>query len=276
MKKFLISLGVSSSLFSAPLDINKLQYDHIEGTNPEEITAYIKEFPFSEYSIATVNGIAGVGYYLIDILDCIKANLKAGNPWEAHIENYIKTYARSGSTVIDVGAHIGTHTLTMSRCVGNRGNVVAFEPQPKSFRELFVNMGMNGASNIRFFWGAAGESEKEIEIPPINASNEGATGIGYGDTGKFVKLISIDSLHLTNVSLIKIDVEGTEDMVLAGARQTILSYKPVLLVEICGGWVYEKQPPELKAIIDQRIRDIRNLGYKVIRIDQWDYLALPI
>lgn len=56
-----------------------------------------------------------------------------------------------------------------------------------------------------------------------------------GGNGQFVQLLTIDSLHLKNVSLIKMDVEGMEDQALEGARETILTNHPVIIIEIHGG-----------------------------------------
>jgi hypothetical protein len=75
--------------------------------------------------------------------------------------------------------------------------------------------------------------------------------------------------------VIKIDTEGYEDKVIAGARDTIMKWKPVLVVEILGGNDIEHAAPELRAVIERRIGMIEGLGYKVQRVGACDYLATP-
>lgn len=52
-------------------------------------------------------------------------------------------FIRSGDTVVDVGANIGTHTVTFAAIVGHAGSVLAFEPQPSSFQLLCGNVAIN-------------------------------------------------------------------------------------------------------------------------------------
>jgi protein-L-isoaspartate O-methyltransferase len=55
-------------------------------------------------------------------------NLIKNGIWEMHINNLLKAICKENMTVIDIGANIGTHTILMSKLVGEKGNVYAFEP----------------------------------------------------------------------------------------------------------------------------------------------------
>lgn len=250
---------------------------------------YISEFPFDQYQIKQVRCIEREAFFYIDSEnDYIKSYLEKGEVWERHISRLIVKYALPGSKVIDVGAHVGTHTLTMAYCVGNKGRVFAFEPQPKIFRELFQNMRINMLKNLSCIWAAAGAKTGFIEISPITMDNEGGTPLintcissgkwsstVIGGTGTYVDLITIDSLKLNKVSLIKIDVEGMENLVLEGAKETILKNKPVIILEIMGGWVFETAPSYIVEQIEYTKRILTDLGYDIKRIVDWDYLATP-
>src|SRR5262245_45117749 len=48
--------------------------------------------------------------------------------YEKLCAEYITTHVRSGSIAFDVGANVGYYTLLLSRCVGNNGRVISFEP----------------------------------------------------------------------------------------------------------------------------------------------------
>ncbi len=250
---------------------------------------YISEFPLDQYEIETVVRFERAVFFFVDsINDHIKNYLRKGEAWEKRISGLIAKYAVPGSVMIDVGAHIGTHTLTMAYCVGVEGRVVAFEPQPKIFRELFHNIRINMFHNVSCIWAAVGTESGRMEISPIRQGNEGATplvrtGISagcwssevIGGTGMYVDVRSIDSLCLDRVSLIKIDVEGMENMVLEGARETIRKYKPVIILEIMGGWFAETAPPHILEQIEYTKGMVASLGYAVRRISEYDYLALP-
>ena len=243
----------------------------------DSLLQFIANFPHSEYKIVKVKTPSGSTSFFIDhIDDYIKRDLSNGRCWEGHISELIKTHVKPGTIAVDIGAHIGTHTIELSRAVGSSGKVYAFEPQPKIFRELLLNMAINCADNIEFFKAAIGPSQGEVELSPLNRDNEGAAFVGKSGTNQFVPLLPLDDLKLTNVSLIKIDVEGMEIEVLEGAKNTILENKPVILVEIYGGVLPETGTPEQKAEIEKRVKYVEGLGYKVTRLlNFWDYLALP-
>lgn len=265
-KKHRISEQVSMRL---PVD---LPFQKLHGQNREQMIDLIRSFPATSYQLFSVpkNGY----FYLDGIDDFIKTHLKRGQTWERHIQKLIRQYARPGSTVLDIGAHIGTHTLTLAQAVGPEGQVLAFEPQPKLFRELFLNMAMNGLHNISFYWAGAGDREGSIELGPLNATNEGGSGLG-GGTGQIVQLITIDSLQLSNVSMIKIDVEGMEEQVLDGARETILANRPIIIIEIMGGHDFGTATKEVRQMILHTIDKLEQLGYQVKQLWGHDWIALP-
>src|SRR5437870_1047961 len=49
---------------------------------------------------------------------------------------------RPGMTVVEVGANVGAHTLSIARLVGPQGRVLAFEPQRSIFQMLCANLAM--------------------------------------------------------------------------------------------------------------------------------------
>ncbi len=249
-----------------------LPFDNIHGQHREQIIDLIHRFPESDYHLFSVgkNGY----FYLDNFDDMIKGHLRRGCTWESHIKRTIYKFARPGSTALDVGAHIGTHTMAMARAVGTSGKVIAFEPQPKIFRELFLNMAVNNLKNTIFYWAGAGAHEGQIELTPLNSTNEGGTAL-VGGTGQFVQLLTIDSLHLKDVSLMKIDVEGMEEQVLDGARETILSNRPVIIIEIQGGHNFATTTQDARRRILHTIDKLEDLGYRVTQLFTHDWLALP-
>ncbi len=249
-------------------------FQRIRGTNRKEITEFVKQFPEEQYKVYTIPEYGS--FYLDDIGDYVKSMLISGHPWEPHIRELIFKYVKPKSIVLDIGAHIGTHTLDMSKQVGPKGRVLAFEPQPKIFRELFWNARLNKAKNIYFYPVAVGDHNGTIELSPLLPYNEAGTSLIWGGAGKFMPLITIDSLMLNNVSLIKIDVELQENLVLDGAKETIARCRPVILIEIRGDYGFENAPPAIKDEIVFTISKLERMGYTVTCIGHADFLAIPI
>jgi FkbM family methyltransferase len=234
--------------------------------------AYLKSFPKEQYEVIRVRG--GGQFYLDDKQDEIKGFLRKGGIWEENVVTLLRKYVKPDTTVIDAGAFIGTHTLFMSKYVGKKGRVYAFEPQRKIYRELVYNLKLNQIRNVVPLRFALGSGSEIIEMNPAADGNEGGTGIGSG--GDKAELRSIDSFGFRNVSLIKIDVEGFEDYVIEGAKETILKYHPILIVEIAGGVADQKLSPQMKLRVDQSKEKIAKLGYSVERMDRHNFLAEPI
>lgn len=273
MVKYFLGLFVSlvgfagaleQSLFSDVIFFYGRTYELIGGSK-EEIS-HIKSFPFENYQIYDVPGL---GSFYIDYLhDTIKRTLSEGHVWESNIVELIKKHAREGSIVVDLGSHIGTHLVTMSKAVGEDGLVIGFEPQMKIFSELVQNMQLNQCNNVIAYRCAVGRNFGEVQMRIPFTSNEGGASIGSG--GDFAPLVPLDSLNLENVSLMKIDVEYYEDEVLAGARQTILKNQPVIIIELADG---SKQLEEKR---DATIRTLENMGYTLSKLGGWDWLAVPV
>jgi FkbM family methyltransferase len=238
-----------------------------------QLEQYLRAFPYEKYQIKKIEN--GLHFYIDLPNDLIKGELFQGKAWEKITDTLVKRYAKPGSVVLDIGAYVGTHAMFMSKCVGPQGKVYAFEPQPKSFRELFMNMKLNNISNAFLKNMALGKEEGKVELSLIPQGNEGMASC-YGGSGVFVEMNTLDSFKLNNISLIKIDVEGMEDEVLAGGMKTIQKNRPVLIVEILGRRGREAVYPRSQAKIQQTIKTLKSWGYRVFRYDDnFDFLAIP-
>jgi len=156
--------------------------------------------------------------------------------------------------VVDVGANIGAHTLFFAQAVGARGLVFALEPQRAVFHLLCANLALNEVGNVRAMHAAAGQARGRAFMPVFDYSKPGNFGgIGLAEKdGEPVDMLSIDTLQLPACHFMKIDVEGHEQAVIAGAAETIARFRPALYVENDR----RQQSAEL-------IRQIRDLDYKL-------------
>ena len=139
---------------------------------------------------------------------------------------FILPHIKQGDTVLDVGSYISDHTIAYAKLAGETGMVHAFEPSKEAFECGVFNM--KGYQNTTVHNVAVGAKPGKTSLTKV----EGNEGMNYQTTGSDVEVITIDSLKLTKCDFIKIDVEGYELDVLKGAKKTISTYKPVLVIEI--------------------------------------------
>ena len=138
-----------------------------------------------------------------------------------HDEQFLTHYLKPGMTYVDVGANIGTTTLAAADAVGADGTVIAFEPHPRTFRDLADNVALNHAlvQRISLIAAAVGDSMGKARITnlPENDVNH------IDEAGIPVRITTLDeALAATHhIDLLKIDVEGYEKNVLLGAGETL-------------------------------------------------------
>jgi len=140
----------------------------------------------------------------------------------------------AGGVAIDIGANIGAHTVRLAQIVGHGGTVVAFEPQRIVHQMLCANLALNALGNVWTFWAGAGRETSSMRVPPLDyhaTNNFGGISLTSEAQGETVQILPIDTLSLPACHFIKIDVEGMEREVIAGARNTIATWRPILYVE---------------------------------------------
>ena len=134
---------------------------------------------------------------------------------------------------IDIGSNIGTHALYFSK---KFNKVYTFEPHPKIF---FVNKLNTENRNIfNYDIGLSNVKKKTFIHEEKNEDNMGGSSLhkrakNRGTSYK-VNINKLDNLNinLKNLSLIKIDTEGSEHDVINGARMTINKYRPIIIFEL--------------------------------------------
>jgi FkbM family methyltransferase len=192
--------------------------------------------------------------------------------WEPHIIEFLKIYKTfvKITSIVDVGANIGCHTLYFSDIVEeNCGTVYAFEPQPQNYSLLIKNINNNHKNNVMLYELACSDCECESKIATISFDSQ---NINMGDftlnhnisTNNFhtVKCIRLDDILKESIDVIKIDVQGWELNVLNGSKNIIFNHKPLLIIEI-----EEYQLNRNSITSEKLITEIRNFGYYIYYLD---------
>jgi len=158
--------------------------------------------------------------------------------WEPQTTVLFVKYLKPGQVLIDVGANIGWYTILGAKIVGNLGKVIAVEAMEEARRVLFANVVLNKFQDRVFIEGVC-LSDKLDEPKDV--------GFNFAWPPKLrgrniVPVVSLDQMVkgyierkiITCVDFIKIDIDGYDLLVLQGAEHTIRTYRPKMLIEVCG------------------------------------------
>ena len=191
--------------------------------------------------------------------------------------NFIKEVSKKSSIfLIDCGSNFGFYSLFVCS-LSNKNKVISIEASPDTFKEFKNNIDLNKFNNIKYFNKAVSyvdnaivelkESEKDWESSIISSDY------------KVINSIKIDTITLDTVLreeilneetlIIKIDVEGSDLDVLAGAKKIIQQYKPIIIIEF-SRYITQNQRfnyDYLKAFLVQNEYEIYNNNGKTLSVD---------
>lgn len=131
-----------------------------------------------------------------------------------------------GATVVDVGANCGVVSHCCARAVGPEGVVHAFEPQGHLADGIRASAAVNGLANIVVHSMALSDTDATMELFVPTGHSGGASLEGRRHSAGGMRTVQVaesdtylESLGLSEIRLLKIDVEGHEASVIRGMRQ---------------------------------------------------------
>ena len=152
---------------------------------------------------------------------------------------YLGRFVSAGNVVVDAGASCGIYTLAASKLVMDSGRVFSFEPGAESFSVLKRNVELNGLRNVRPFPVALSDTEGKARLHHHpHGPNSFSLGAHADWSGSFeeTETTSLDRVaeqeRIDRVDLLKMDVEGAEELVLRGARSLLTTNRPVVIFEV--------------------------------------------
>lgn len=190
--------------------------------------------------------------------------------WEPEETAFLRATVKAGQTVLDIGANVGWYSLVAAECVGEHGRVHAFEPRPETARMLRRTIADNGLDGRIAVWEVALDDrpgERRLVWNPVDA-NPGhswlaAAGSAQESAGAPLASATVNSgaldalLPELRADFVKIDVEGAEPRVIAGAAGFLARCRPTILSELF--------PAQLVAVSGVTaadfIRQMEALGY---------------
>lgn len=140
-------------------------------------------------------------------------------------------YILPGMNVLDIGANIGNHSVYFA-AICKAAVVHSFEPQKDIFEILKKNIELNHISNICIPHNVAlGSEDGQAKIAAYTKDNTGGTSVAMDSKGD-MPVKKLDDFGFKKIGFIKIDVEGFEYNVLAGAEKLLKEQSSTLYIEI--------------------------------------------
>ena len=174
------------------------------------------------------------------------AEILRSGVWEPHVAALWPKLVHPGSTVVDVGANVGFHALHAAVLAGPAGRVVAVEPDPDNARLLRQSCSLlSGAAPVDVVEAALSDRNGTVTLSDLgNVGNSGARfthpnaealhPLVHGPAPAFTTVAAVrwdDRFGAVPIDLLKIDVEGSEPLVLRGMSVSVERHRPAVVTE---------------------------------------------
>ncbi len=188
----------------------------------------------------------------------------------------------AGMVFLDIGANDGIYSLFAAQRVGPQGTVWAFEPSGREFARLEENIALNRLTNTRAFGLALGERNGLENLTVADYGHEGQNTLGafvHQDIEQKrteqVVIRRLDDLvqeeQLPHIDVIKLDVEGAEHRVLAGARDVLGRFRPIIICEVLDAALQQQNSSR-----DELLQLFHSSGYVLYAFEQATGLPSPV
>ena len=186
--------------------------------------------------------------------------------YEPHVEATLDRLLQPGDVFVDVGANVGYHTVRASHAVGQSGRVVAIEANPENARLIAHTIGVNAMTNVEVVPIALSDNRGHVVFGTHVGSNGGFLNPASSSSGQgtLVPTFAMDDIGLEKVSVIKIDVEGAEALVIDGAGEIIRRERPSIVMEFSKEMTGRVSQREPRVHLDRFV----DWGYSIAVIDR--------
>lgn len=213
--------------------------------------------------------LCDAGALLLPIDDVILPWIRYHRSWEAAEAALIARLMRGGA-FLDVGAHVGYHTLALLQHSASVSGVVAVEASALNAellrRNVSVNLPRHARDRVAVVEAAAWDEQTTLSIAPNEQGNSGDIRVRAGDaSAQTVQAVRLDEnaavLALGRVDVIKLDLQGRDHRAVRGLRAVIQRDRPDLVVEFSPAAITEFGDTPADALTLYR-----ELGYEILPI----------
>jgi len=227
--------------------------------------------------------IQGNKMYVDGAGEGIDAVLLTGGVYERYETELFKKMVQDGMVVVDIGANIGYYTLIAAKSVGNKGIVYAFEPEPSHYKLLCDNIAVNGYTNVVPIEKAVSKTTGKTRLY-VNAALVDISSLSKDNVlpySKNLDCLEVETITMDDffertvgddrIDLMKIDVEGAEELVVDGAERVLRNNSLKIFMEFVPRQLRNvgTDPPEL-------LYKLRNYGFNMKLLNERKQVLEPI
>jgi FkbM family methyltransferase len=166
-----------------------------------------------------------------------------------------------GGMFVDVGAHVGQHALVAAAAVGATGAVLAIDPQPANVDRIGRNARLNNFAWLTAVCAAVSDEDGFVDLPFQDQGDRARLSLADASPNDLPQLFRVMKTRLDTLlaaeprlpDLLKIDVEGHEARVLAGATRTLAGTGHVII-------------EQLEAASDEPLRQLASAGFTLFDV----------
>jgi FkbM family methyltransferase len=167
------------------------------------------------------------------------------------------------AVIFDIGANIGYYSLTLAHQLGSRASFYSFEPNPPTLARFQRHIELNHLSNIHLQNVGLADHEGSAHVVE-RSDNSGAATLREGGSIQLVTLDGFVERHgVERIDFMKVDIEGFEQKMLAGARRTLARLRPIIQIEL--------NPPALAkagSSVPAVVEELRQAGYQLFEVNR--------
>ena len=181
---------------------------------------------------------------------------------------YLERLVSPGMVVVDAGANCGIYTVAAARLVGPSGRVFSFEPGSQAFSLLRKNIEINQFQNVRAYRAALCDKNGKARL---YHDEQGQTSFSLGypknTRAEFEEVTTrtlesvLEEEAVDRVGLIKLDVEGAEELALRGVEKLLVHSRPKIILE-------------MNAFATERLELRRTGSWELLKSYDYDFLSL--
>jgi FkbM family methyltransferase len=173
------------------------------------------------------------GRFWVDPVSHLGFEIARTGAYEPSMRRTLETHLAPGDVFVDLGANEGYFSVIGARLVGEKGRVVAIEPQERLSAVIAANLALNGLESVHVAQVAITDSPAPVTLYLTPDINTGSTGLHRSLSYNLptqranAQTLSalLDSLGLDHVDLMKVDIEGFEYEALLGSPEVFRQHR---------------------------------------------------
>jgi len=199
---------------------------------------------------------------LLNSEDFLTSLLHRDGVFEPAETDLLTTLLRPGDTCLDAGCHVGYYTCLMAQLVAPGGRVYAFDANPWCCQRTLRNVAVNNFTGVEVVQAALGNQQATFHVSTVDQTGLSSLGpIEHQSEIIWVPWLRLEDFlrqrRIRHVRLLKVDVEGAEELVLEGLGRFLSDQAIDFILMEC----YDERLQLLRTSAERVTRLVESAGY---------------